>query len=99
MKTLGDLQTAMYDYKDLGVAMVINEAIDAVINNKGFTVQTELNRYVLGEIRQSIIDKAHAPASSEERKEKVLGMLISAFSGNSGNVVEDSLQYIEALMR
>lgn len=85
--TVGDLQIEMAGYRDAGVAMQIQAAINKLINLREINQKDELSPDVLRKIHQKV-------SAEPDPMLAIMG----ALSGGSGNPMEAALTYLESLM-
>ncbi len=92
METIRDLKDVMHNHDDVGLALQIRNAIDAVLQDKkNISENSILDQSVLGLIREKIYIINKNPDPYE--------LLFHALAGKTANPVEDALCYIENLMR
>ena len=94
MKNVSSLQKVMFNHPSVGVATIIQNAIDFALEKKQITTGSVLTVEVLEHIRQEI----YYIGESLPKDNPQLFLFITLTS-KSKNPTEEALQYIEKLQR
>jgi len=90
VRQLKDLKAEMRSHPDVGMALQVQNAIQAVISDRRNSISEEslLTRETLGEIRMKLYDVGHNP-------DDPLAAVLQCMMGKTANPTEAALQFIE----
>jgi hypothetical protein len=91
VKNVKDLQDEMRSHSDVGLAMQVQNAIQAAISAGRITDDDELTFNVLDKIRSKIYEINRNPDPTD--------VVFQTLAGKTSNPTEAALQYVENLMR